>query len=298
MRIAIIGGGINGLYLANKLVLKGHQITIFERKDEIGKNIICSGLFSQKIINFIPESKNLIKNRIDYVNIHFPKKKIKVNFSQPFFVIDHDQLDKLLAKEALKRGVKIVLNSSIEELPVSFDKIIGCDGAHSVIRKKLNLKNPKLRLGTLKIIPQKALANYVDVWPCKTGFSWKIPRGDSLEVGQIAKVNEIKIQSKSKIIPEGVILPKDKNITLCGDSAGLTKPWSGGGVIWGFYAADKLIETFPDFLKYRRKVKRFFLIKTLMAKTIMKLVYFFGFRAPWLLPKEKTIESDFLFVKK
>ena len=75
---------------------------------------------------------------------------------------------------------------------------------------------------------------------------------------------------------------------------GLTKPWSGGGVIWSLFAANILLKNFPDFIKYQKEVKKFFLPKIILSKIAKKLVYFFGFKIPWLLPKNFKIEGDFL----
>ena len=296
MKVAIIGGGINGLYLAWKLSGKGYDVIVFERKKQIGDNIICSGLFSQRILDIIPQSQKLIQNRINYANIHFPKKTIRVDFSKPFFIIDHSELDKLVASLAQSQGARLLLNQNTTEIPEDFDKIIGCDGANSVIRKKLNLKYPKFRLGILEIRGGRTSADFVDVWPCKTGFSWRIPRGSGVELGQIADPKEIETRPGlvSKVIPQGLVVPKNNKVTLCGDAAGLTKPWSGGGVIWGLFAANMLLEAFPDFNKYRKKTKKFFVPKIILSKIAMKLIYFFGNNTPWVLPKQARIESDFL----
>jgi len=310
MRGAIIGAGISGLYLAWKLSEKGHDVTVFEKKGKVG-NEVCSGLFSKRILEFIPESRKLIQNRISHVILHFSKKIVKVEFSKNFFVISHLELDRLVADLAQKTGAKIILDHNISFLPEGFDKIIGCDGANSFVRKSLKLSNPIYRLGILGFTETRvsdSSVNYVETWPCKNGFIWKIPRGKEIEYGILAKPKEAKIilneflnknnivlkRIESKIVPQGFIIPSNPLITLCGDAAGLTKLWSGGGVIWGLLGAEILLKTFPDFLKYKRAMKKFFIPKIILSKTAVKLVYFLGFKMPWLLPKKIRMESDFL----
>jgi len=307
MKIAIIGAGTCGLYLGWKLSEKGHEVTIFEKKKEIGQEV-CSGLFSQRILKFLPQSRKLVQNRINFALLHFPKKTVKIKFSKQFFVMSHFELDKLIASLAEKAGVKIVLNHNIRSLPKEFDRIIGCDGANSVARKELKLPEPNFRLGIQGFIKKKSSLNFVKVLPCQNGFIWKIPRGKEIEYGIITKPdlaqqifknflekNDILLERvKSKIIPQGLITSSNPLVALCGDAAGLTKPWSGGGVIWGLSAAEILLKTFPNFSCYQNKAKRFFLPKITLSKLAVKIVYFLGFKMPWLLPKETKIESDFL----
>ena len=318
MKIAIIGAGICGLYLARKLSEKGSEVTVFEKKEKIGKGA-CSGLFSERILEFIPESEKLIQNQIESVLIHFPKRTLKVKFSRKFFVINHFELDRLVASLAEKSGAKIVLNYNVKTKDFvtfqgEFDRIIGCDGAISVVRKNLRLNNPKFYLGIRGFIlnpPPKfgGGANFVETWPTNNGFIWKIPRGkEGIEYGIIEKPGEakklldnflkgknIQLESlNSALIPQGLIIPENSKITLCGDSVGLTKPWSGGGVIWSLIAADILLKNFPDFLKYQKEIKKFFLPKIIFSKMAKISVYFFGFNFPCILPKEIRIEGDFL----
>jgi len=322
MKIAIVGAGITGLYLAWKLSEKGHQVTVFEKREKIGKEV-CSGLLSQRILNFIPQSKNLIKNKIDYCLIHLPsdseareevkllrtpKRTLKITFLKKFFVINHNELDSLVFNLVKEAGVKIILNSPITFIPEGFDRIIGCDGALSQIRKNLGLKEPQFYLGIQGFLLKKDDSNFVETWPTKSGFLWKIPRGRETEYGIIEKPNlaknffeeflnknNLSLENiKSALISQGLIIPKNQNITLCGEAAGLTKPWSGGGIIWGLMAADILLKNFPDFLKYQKEVKKFFSPKIIFSQIAKKLVYFFGFNLPFLLPKNFQIEGDFL----
>jgi len=308
MKVLIIGAGTAGLYLSWKLAEKGEQVVVFERKKEIGTEV-CSGLFSQRILEFIPQAERIIKNKIDFAYVNFPKKRIKLTFSKKFLVIEHYQLDEVLASLAEKAGAKIILDSNISKLPDGFDRIIGADGANSFVRKELGLKNPSFRLGMLGFVKEEKLFNYFEAWPCKNGFIWKIPRGRELEYGIVSdpksasvffkeflEKNNIFIKDlKARIIPQGLKIPKNKRITLCGDSTGLTKPWSGGGVIWQLTSADMLLKNFPNFIEYQKEIKRSFYFKIILYKLMIKLVYFIGFRVPWLLPKTIKMESDFIF---
>jgi flavin-dependent dehydrogenase len=312
LKIAIIGAGINGLYLAWKLSEKGHQVTVFEKKEKIGKEV-CSGLFSERILEFIPQSQKLIQNQIDSVLIHFPGRTIRIKFSKRFLVINHFELDNLVANLAGAIGVKINLKYNVTRTVLAtiqneFERIIGCDGVNSAVREYLGGPKPNYRLAIQGFLLKEDFSNYVETWPVDQGFIWKIPRGRETEYGIIASPKEAKkvfqdFLAKNKIflekifsamVPQGFLVPLNNRITLCGDAVGLTKPWSGGGVIWGLIAADLLLKNFPDFLKYQKEIKRFFLPKIIFSKIATKMVYFFGFNIPWLIPKNVKIKGDFL----
>jgi len=312
MKICIVGAGISGLYLALKLSERKFDVTVFEKEKGIPKKA-CSGLISERILNFLPEAERLIENKIDFSLIHFPKKTVEVNFLRKFFVIDHFKLNQLLFNLAKKKRIKIFFNYDIRPLTVytlrnDFDKIIGCDGASSKVRKFLKLKEPEFYLGIQGFLREKNYSHFVETWPTRNGFLWKIPRGKNVEYGiieekekakkifeEFLKEKELKLEkTNAAIIPQGLIISSNPNITLCGDSAGLIKPWSGGGVIWGLMAANLLLKNFPDFLKYQREIKKFFSFNIIFSKIAKKTVYFFGFNLPFFLPKNFKIDGDFL----
>ncbi len=308
MKVAIVGAGINGLYLAWKLCESGHRVAVFERKEKIGKEA-CSGLFSERILGFIPGSRKLIQNQINSVLIHFPRRTVRIKFSRKFLVMSHFELDNLAAVIAKKAGAEIFLNSFVKEIPQGFDRVIGCDGAVSVIRKKLGLSKPKFRLGVLGFIQKPDNSSFVETWPIKEGFIWKIPRGKETEYGAIGNSKEVKNifynflkknnlqieRETAALVPQDLIVSLNGSVALCGDAAGLCKPWSGGGVIWGIIAANLLLKNFPDFIKYKNNLKRFFGPRIFFSRLATWAAYFLGFNFSWILPKNIKIESDFLF---
>jgi flavin-dependent dehydrogenase len=312
MKVAIIGAEFLGLYLAWKLSERGNEVFVFERKEKIGGNT-CSGLYSERIFDFVPEVKKLAKNKINFCKIYFPKKTIFIHFKKEFFVFDRSEVDNLIKDLAQNSGVKIFLSKNISLFDLSkfskeFERIIGCDGANSVVRDFLNLPKPKFYLGIKCIEKKKNYENFVETWPTKNGFLWKIPRGKETEWGimeepkfakeifeNFLKKQNLKLEKiESAIIPQGFIIPKNEKITLCGDAAGLTKPWSGGGVIWGLMSANLLLKNFPDFLKYQKEMRKFFFLNIAFSKLAKKLVYFLGFNFPVFLPKNSKIDGDFL----
>jgi len=310
-KIAVIGAGPVGLYLAWKLSKRDCKVTVFEKEKEAGHKP-CTGLISERIRNFIPLKDSLIENRIDFCFIHFPKKIIKLRLKPSHLLINRNKFDKHLLKFAQESGVEIVFNQEIKEMPCSFDKIIGCDGALSETRDLLGLPKPHFLLGLQLFREGGGNVNEVDVWPLKRGFCWKIRRFSSIEYGALGELNSVKKdfqefcrkqkieflpkELKASLVPQGLILSSSRNIALCGDAAGLTKPWSGGGIIWGLTAADILLKNFPNFKKYNREAKRFFKLKIVKGKAMSALVYFLGTNFPWVLPSKNSRDNDFPFL--
>ncbi|MCD6528190.1 NAD-binding protein [bacterium] len=312
IQIAIVGAGVIGLYLAWRLRQKGYKVKIFEREKEI-KDKVCSGLVSKRIENFIPLDNSIIENEIDECLIHFPRKTITLKLKPTHYILNRQKLNLFLFSLVQKAGIEVLFNQNINEIPSGFNKIIACDGALSKIREKLSLPTPNFRLGVQFFVPltgSSNLSSQVEVWPLSGGFFWKIPRESKIEYGAIGQVTSIKDDFKkflkknevalegpirAALIPQGLVLPQSKNITLCGDAMGLTKPWSGGGIIWSLKAVEILVKNFPNFQNYHREIKREFEFKIFKGKLATSFVYFLGINFPYLLPSKISRDNDFPF---
>ncbi|MBI4015342.1 MAG: hypothetical protein HY362_01330 [Candidatus Aenigmarchaeota archaeon] len=310
MKIAVVGSNTIGAYIARKLSESGNSVDLFERKPHIGKEA-CSGLFSERIWKYFPEKVSIVKNTITSATVHFPKKTMKLDLSPKMLVFHRGDFDSYATDLAVKAGAKLHLGAfaklkshdknlvtlETDKKEMEFDYLIACDGSVSTIRRELKLPDPHFRLGIFFYKPEESNSSFFDVWPTKKGFIWKLPRGKTTEYGIIEEPdtarklfdvfcdkNSIKQEKLiSAIIPMGLVKPFYGRIALCGDSIGLTKPWSGGGVLWGLIAADILVKTFPDFNMYQKQLKSLFSMRIARSNLLLKafpLVPYLQYFAP------------------
>lgn len=321
VKVGIVGCSITGSYLAWKLSKK-YDVTVFEKNKAIGEKP-CSGLVSERIWNFIPRKDELIENHIDEAIVHFIGKNIRLKFHPSMLVLNRKLLDEYVYKLAKENGAKILLENEVKRIYIlknkkpqvladklyEFDYLLGCDGFNSIVRRTLGIKDPEFKLGIYTIANKRNKTSSVDVYPSKNGFGWIIPRGSHTEYGLMEKVNEAKNSFErfcksrkinpqkiySHIISEGLVKAGKGRTALCGDAIGLTKPMSGGGIIWGLTACEVLIKKFPDFSKYNEEMKRFFEPKFFFSKAGNKIARFLGSNFVYLLPKEFYFDSDILY---
>ncbi len=335
MRVGIVGAGINGLWLAWQLAKRGHDVSVFEAKHTIGKEV-CSGMVSERIWKFVPKKPELVKNIIHGARIHFPEKTVKLMFEPKMLVLDHAELDRYVAELATAAGAKILLGHSFtklffqkskrpqiavaadmttESVPAKhshvyeFDQLIGADGPHSLLRKQLGQPDPDFMLGLFCYVDKKSTSDFVDVYPHKRGFSWIIPRGDSIEYGTLERPKVAKKQFGifcaahrvkpknilSATIPHGLVHASAGSIALVGDAIGLTKSWSFGGIVWGLTASGLLVKSFPNFGRYNRQLEQHFGPRTFFSDIGTRVAVWTGFHLPGLLPRQMVIDSDWVF---
>ncbi|AOW80762.1 geranylgeranyl reductase [Halodesulfurarchaeum formicicum] len=189
--------------------------------------------------------------------------------------IDRVDLDRLLVELAAEAGAEIRTNhlvTAVEEGPESVSltvrgpdgverveaaMVVGADGPQSTVRRELGLPEPeRFLVGTLRHVPEPDHADHVDVYLTVPGFfAWRIPRGDAgVEYGLAGPsgydvVDHLDNRLAGHGVPDGErfggqipIGPPERVHTdraiLLGDAAGQTKPFTGGGILYGLRAAE------------------------------------------------------------
>lgn len=257
--LIIVGAGPVGLYLAG--LLKKYKILILEEHEKIGSPVHCSGLISSNLKKFVKMNKTFIENKVNSAVIHCKKSKVELKPREEVYVINREKFDSCLANvksniflgtkaeeiEIKKENVMVKTNKGIFKSKL----LIGCDGANSIVAKKINSRPKEILLGLIGIVEEENYSDFVEIFIDKEkifdGFFWKIPRGETTEYGCFGKKVNFKLleeffkikdyKKRAGLIPIGPGKTYFHRTLLIGDSAGFSKPWSGGGIIYGFTAA-------------------------------------------------------------
>lgn len=265
----VCGAGPVGSYLAWKLSEMGQDVLLLEEHRKIGEPLACSGLVSKNIWNFIPKDKKLVEREIKGAKIHLGKKTHVFRSSQAL-VLDRSGLDSFLAKKAEKAGARLATGAKLFGFIESGDRVslyvksggfqniktkilAGCDGPLSLVREKMGIQSPKFLHGIFCYTNEEP-DSYVDLYYKKAPgfFAWRIPRRENVEYGLACSRNakkhfekfskDLRVSHKkvySGLIPYGLLPRVSTNrVFLCGDAASHTKPYSGGGLVYGLTAAD------------------------------------------------------------
>ena len=195
-------------------------------------------------------------------------------------VVDRVELDRTLAAAAADAGadvreghtvvgvderadgVTVTARADDETLTFETRLVAGCDGPVSKVRREVGLPEPAETLhGVLAFDERPDDGDFVDVHlTVPRFFAWRIPRGEAgVEYGLAAPPGTDVTERFERLtdaygaetthrcsgaIPIG---PPDSvtsdRVFLVGDAAAQTKPFTGGGILYGMTAADHAVET-------------------------------------------------------
>lgn len=265
--VSIIGAGPVGCKTAELISSQGFDVLIIEEDPEIGKPVQCAGLVSHHLFELCDVSKKTITNKVKTAKFKTMTGFLELKSKDPVYVINREKFDKELFNKAKKQGAKIKKNTKFQEyevgknkLKISTDKeefetklLIGADGPHSSVAKVSDLKLPNnILIGAQKTIKVECNPNAVELHfnASPDFFGWVIPENKKItRIGLASSKNtskllkefinkrfgKVKVEKEiGGIIRYGLIDQSVKDrLILVGDAAGMIKPFTGGGLVYG-----------------------------------------------------------------
>ncbi|MCX2818470.1 geranylgeranyl reductase family protein [Haladaptatus sp. F3-133] len=271
--LVVVGAGPAGSRLARRFADRGENVVVLER-GEVGVPLACSGHVSGDVWNFLPDGARdeLIGNEIRGARFHVGDSSYEFYRDETVsYAIDRVGMDRILADEARDAGATLQQNTPVVGVDESDDGVTvrtdggktydaklvaGCDGPRSTVRDEVGLPEPDELLQGVLGFADEGDANdddlvdvYVDV---PDFFGWRIPRGDCVEYGsassgspreELEDVAGVDVSSFDRVCAGQIPIGSPTRTAtdrcfLVGDSAAQTKPFTGGGIVYGMTSAD------------------------------------------------------------
>jgi digeranylgeranylglycerophospholipid reductase len=216
--VVVVGSGPAGSTTARFAAEAGAKVLMIERRAEVGVPVLCGEGVSQKVDDFkVLEGRRWIATKMDGARIFSPngtKVTLAAEYagSETGYVVYRDIFDQELARGAVRKGVKLMLDTCAvgllkkngkikginakhfdEDLEIHADIIVGADGVESRVGKWAGIQTT-LKPYDLETCVQYTLTNveadnpYCDFYLGSTiapgGYVWVFPKGkDMVNVG-------------------------------------------------------------------------------------------------------------------
>lgn len=300
--VVIIGAGPVGGYTARLLCERGLSVVMVEEHNEVGRPFQCAGLVTPSAMDAV-EAYDTVVEDVDGALIHGPSGTLVPVGRQGelrTYVVCRKRFDQTVVQQGLEAGADLLLESQPTSAEVKPDGVeieiinqrtketrtlrskllIGCDGAHSWVRRRFKMGHPKEMLVGFQteVVGYQGKERWLEMYSgseiAPGFFAWVIPSGnDTHRIGLWSRAdlldgrtvldcyndllkhplwkdrfeNIIETARYCGPVPSGMIRrPFKERVMVIGDAAGMAKPTTGGGLGPGFKQissiADNLVQ--------------------------------------------------------
>lgn len=205
--VLVVGSGPAGGVAAKYAAEKGANVTIIERRPEVGVPVRCGELIpsNEEIMNMFPNAgdissvfdipKNLRLREIEGIKLIDPKKR-ETLFDFTGYTTDRDEFDKYLVSEAVKEGAELVTNCFFKRIEngraitsmgeIEYKVLIGADGPGSRVAKSLGLPKNNNPYPAVTAQATGDFEPYVQMFfggIAPGAYSWIIPKKGQANIG-------------------------------------------------------------------------------------------------------------------
>jgi len=118
--VIVVGAGPVGSYTASRLAKSGFKVAIFEEDENVGENVICTGIIGKGIFERFDLPQKAVLSRLKSVSFFSPSLfSLKYVPSDTLaYVVDRGIFDRNVLAHAIKNGVEVHLNSRVEKVKI------------------------------------------------------------------------------------------------------------------------------------------------------------------------------------
>ncbi len=146
--ILVIGAGPIGSYIASQLAGLGFEVILLEEDDEVGKNVICTGVISTEAFQRFNLPKRSIISEIKTMTFFSPSS-VTIDYTSSStlaLVVDRGLFDRGILEQARKRGVDVHLGEKVCRVSAHQD-FVEIESGNEDCRKKIRAKVAVLATG-------------------------------------------------------------------------------------------------------------------------------------------------------
>ncbi len=146
--ILVVGGGPIGSYTGYQLADLGFKVILMEEDDEVGKNVICTGVISTEAFQRFNLPKESIISEIKTITFFSPSSVI-IDYtpsSTLAFVVDRSLFDRGILEQARKKGVDVHLGEKVYQVN-SYEDFVEIESGNEDCTKKVRAKVVVLATG-------------------------------------------------------------------------------------------------------------------------------------------------------
>ncbi len=296
----IIGAGLAGCTLGNLLLEQNKTVLIIENQDVSKKDKLCGGLVTYKAYNLLLKIYGNKIKKLDFKKFNSFKVKnndiIKEVNKQNIYSINRKELDVFIVSEFLKKGGKILDNTSFDKIDFNskiiytskkkfkYKILVGADGVLSRVRKELTGKKQKMNFAIETESSNNEKEIQIDFLNKFIGYAWTIPNNKTVLIG-LGNVNQnkdikntflehfnlnVKTPIKGAFLPTGnEIMLKKKDVFFIGDAAGLVSPVIGEGIYYALSSAYILSASMNSMYKIKMLKNRILIFSHRISKLLI-----------------------------